>query len=188
MNPPDVDSPLDAALSRKEQPTRLVPDWPLPPYGFVPGKFPHPVSDPRGHSFGVAPSTPETLDLEKWSTNKVYLRGFDLFNHGYYWESHVDWESLWLACGRTGVAADFLKGLIKLAAAGVKHREGKPRGVKSHVGRAGELWHGVAHSLGSKQVLFLGLQLDDLVELAERIFRKGWPEEAPLLLPLLPVK
>ena len=34
-------------------------------------------------------------------------------------KSHVAWESLWMACGRKGAVADFLKGLIKLAAAGV---------------------------------------------------------------------
>src|SRR4051794_23916492 len=31
---------------------RLLPDEPLPPYSFVPGRFPHPVRDPAGHSFG----------------------------------------------------------------------------------------------------------------------------------------
>ena len=32
-----------------------------------------------------------------------------------------------LACGRKGVVADFMKGLIKLAAAGVKALEARPR-------------------------------------------------------------
>ena len=42
-----------------------------------------------------------------------------MFNGGFYWES-LAWESLWLACGRKGVVADFLKGLIKLAAGMLK--------------------------------------------------------------------
>src|SRR6202171_6004569 len=96
---------------------------PLPPYSFVPGLFPHPVSDPRGHSFGQHFTAPALPDPEKWSSNAPYLCGLDLFNHGYYWEAHEAWESLWHACGHKGLVADFLKGLIKLAAGGVKKRE-----------------------------------------------------------------
>jgi hypothetical protein len=58
---------------------------------------------------------------------RAYLRGIDLFNFGYWWESHEAWEGLWRACGRRGPAADFLKGLIKLAAAGVKASTGTAR-------------------------------------------------------------
>ena len=114
---------------------RLVPDVPLPPYSFVPGHRPHPVSDPAGHSFGTAPPTPPEFDPAAWATNRTYLYAIDLFNHGYYWEAHEAWESLWHACGRTGRIADFLKGLIKLAAAGVKVREGRPAGVVGHARR-----------------------------------------------------
>jgi hypothetical protein len=35
--------------------TRYVVDEPLPPYAHVPSRTPHPVSDPRGHSFGLTP-------------------------------------------------------------------------------------------------------------------------------------
>ena len=66
--------------------------------------------------------------------------GVDLFNHGYYWEAHEVWEGLWHACGRKGTLADFLKGLIRLAAAGVKAREGNPTGVIRHARRAEELF------------------------------------------------
>ena len=118
--------------SRSENPRipRLVPEVPLPPYAFVPGRTPHPISDPHGHSFGLKPTVPPEFNLENWDTSKAYLFAFDLFNAGFYWESHEQWESLWHACGRTGPAADFLKGLIKLAAAGVKHLEGNPVGRK----------------------------------------------------------
>jgi len=68
-------------------------------------------------------------DPANWQASAEYLRGIELFNHGYYWESHEVWESLWHAAGRTGPIADFLKGLIALAAAGVKVREGKAAGV-----------------------------------------------------------
>src|SRR5436190_73921 len=127
---------------------RLVPEEPLPPYAFVPGRFPHPESDPAGHSFGSDRAPTAALDPERWEASKPYLYGLDLFNAGFYWESHVAWESLWLAAQRKGVVADFLKGLIQLAAAGVKHAEGKPQGVQSHASRAAELWREVAQSLG----------------------------------------
>ena len=118
---------------------RLIPDRPFPAYAFVPGRCPHPISDPAGHSFGASPAPSAPVKPEQWAANPTYLYGLDLFNAGYYWESHVEFESLWMACGRQGVVAAFLKGLIQLAAAGVKHGEGRPVGVKSHAGRAAEL-------------------------------------------------
>jgi hypothetical protein len=161
---------------------RYVPEEPLPPYAFVPGQSPHPISDPAGHSFGHRPETPAAPDPERWHECRPYLRGLDLFNHGYYWEAHEVWESLWQAAGRKGVLADFLKGLIKLAAAGVKHREGKPEGVKSHVHRTAELWRGTARSVGAEGS-YLGFQFPTLIELAETTCQKGWPEAPPVLLP-----
>jgi uncharacterized protein len=162
---------------------RLVPDEPFPSYAFVPGRFPHPASNPAGHSFGIEPPVPPKPEPERWQESRPYLHGIDLFNGGYYWESHVAWESLWLACGRKGVAADFLKGLIKFAAAGVKFLEGKPEGVRSHSGRAAELWRGVSHM---EREFFMGFCIAELIDLAEQIHQKGWPEKPPFLLPMMP--
>jgi hypothetical protein len=161
---------------------RLVPDRPFPPYSFVPGRFPHPVSDPAGHSHGQQAEPPAPLDPNRWQESSDYLYGLDLFNHGYYWEAHEAWEGLWHVAGREGTVADFLKGLIKLAAAGVKHREGKPDGVKSHACRAAELFHEVARSPGTEGP-FLGFRLGELIEVAEAICQEGWPGVPPLLLP-----
>jgi uncharacterized protein len=174
---------LALAQGKKKMTVRLVPDRPLPPYSFVPGRFPHPVSDPAGHSFGARPPLPCALDPQEWAANQTYLYGLDLFNASCYWEAHVEFESLWLACGRKGVVAEFLKGLIKLAAAGVKHLEGRPPGVQSHAGRAATLWREVAHALGAGQDHFLGLDIQRLVDLATMISRQGWPVTPPLLLP-----
>jgi len=111
----------------------------LPPYSYVPGQHPHPISDPAGHSHGHSPERAAPLDDAQWRTNEVWLWAIDLFNHGFYWEAHEAWEGLWHAAGRRGPAADFLKGLIKLAAAGVKAHEGRPEGVKLHAARAAQL-------------------------------------------------
>lgn len=144
---------------------RLVHDEPFPPYSFVPGRFPHPVSDPAGHCFGVATQPAPPLDSDRWAANRRYLYGIDLFNAGYYWEAHEAWESLWHACGRTGRTADFLKGLIKLAAAGVKVRENRLRGAVSHARTAADLFRQtrVAHER------YLGLLLDDLIRFADAV-------------------
>src|SRR5208282_3835567 len=96
-------------------PPRLVPEMAFPPYAFVPGYFPHPLSSPQGHSFGLQPEHPACLDPTNWQACRPFLRGLDLFNYGYYWEAHEVWEGLWNACGRSGMTADVLKGLIKLA-------------------------------------------------------------------------
>lgn len=124
----------------------------MPPYSYVPGRFPHPVSDARGHSFRNA-SEPEKGQVRNpglsinfdpdWKSSPDYLFGIDLFNHGFYWEAHETWERLWIVFGRSGSNADFIKGLIKLAAAGVKAREGRTIGVQRHARRAEELFREV---------------------------------------------
>ena len=160
----------------------LLPDEPLPPYAFVPGRAPHPESDPAGHSFGVVRG-PAVFDPDEWFRCRAYLRGLDLFNAGFPWESHVEFESLWLACGRRGPSADYFKAWVHLAAACVKHREGVPGGVSSHAARAAALWRGVLEARGDS---FLGFDLAELARLAENIHQAGWPSPSPVLLPRIP--
>ncbi|HEY5311935.1 MAG TPA: DUF309 domain-containing protein, partial [Pirellulales bacterium] len=105
----------------------------------------------------------------RWRECRPYLFGLDLFNHGYYWEAHETWEAIWHACGRTGPAGDFIKGLIKLAAAGVKAREGRPEGVRTHGRRAAELFQQIAAQLPPEQTCYFGLALPRLIALATAI-------------------
>ena len=94
---------------------------PLPPYTYVPGgPWPHPRSSPQGHSYGHAPPKLAITAANQCVASGTFLRGVALFNAGYYWEAHDVWEGLWHAYGRHGLAADVVKALIKLAAAGVK--------------------------------------------------------------------
>jgi predicted metal-dependent hydrolase len=88
----------------------------------------------------------------------TFLRGVALFNAGYYWEAHEVWEGLWHAYGRRGVWADVIKALIKLAAAGVKVREGHEHGVRTHSRRAAELF---ASAVSAGATHHLGLDLDE---------------------------
>lgn len=96
----------------------------------------------------------------------AYRRGFTLFNAGYYWEAHEVWESLWHAHGRRGPTADLLRGLIKLAAAGVKVREHQPRGVTTHAQRATLLFATLRDLVGAS---LHGLDLHALETLSRQV-------------------
>ena len=104
----------------------------FPPYTHVPGQTPHPFSDPLGHSFGKQETGPFDLD-------ERFGRGLELFQHGFYWEAHEAWEQAWILLERKGDAANYMKGLIKLAAAGVKSLEKNKAGAERHLKRAQEL-------------------------------------------------
>jgi hypothetical protein len=148
---------------------RFVPDEPFPPYSYVTGRFPHPTRDPAGHSFGAVPAHCPAPDPIRWRDCRAYLYGLDLFNHGYYWEAHEVWEGIWHACGRAGPTGSFIQGLIKLAAAGVKAREGRPKGVRTHAQRAAELFRQVAGGLPPEQIYYYGLSLHRLMRLATKV-------------------
>lgn len=147
---------------------RYAPEFEFPPYSYVPGKYPHPESDPAGHSFGKQLEPISLSPNQKLAEHTTFLYAVDLFNHGYYWESHEQWEQLWHACGRTGPTADLLKGLIKLAAAGVKFKQGVPTGMQRHCNRAIELFQ----SLDQDELMNLrydGINMGLLIEIATQI-------------------
>lgn len=115
-------------------PSRLTRERAFPAYAYLPGSdLPHPVRDPRGHSYEqesppVAGAMAPPADALRW--------GMDLFNHGYYWEAHEAWEPLWLAARDNPPDRALFKGLIMLAATGVKIRERKWVAALRHARRA----------------------------------------------------
>lgn len=131
---------------------RYVCDRPFPSYSYVPGREPHPISHPQGHSYGQTLSiiVPE---LETLTREARYLYGVDLFNYGFYWEAHETWESLWRGSSSTENDEDlralrlFLQGLIKLAASAVKAREGSAQGAARHALGASVLFQTAMHHL-----------------------------------------
>lgn len=152
-------------------PSRLAPTLPLPPYSYVPGHdLPHPVNDPRGHSFSsrhpplAIPELPTEPASRRHTlaafltTSSPWLYALDLFNGGYSWEAHEAWEHFWNVLGRTTPEARCVQGLIHLAAAAVKIREGKPAGVSRHTQRAQELLGDTGASSG----FVVGQCVDDL--------------------------
>src|SRR6516225_214225 len=127
----------------------------LPPYAFVPGgPWPHPPAVDRS----LQPAKP--IEEVNWSQSKEYVSGSMLFNAGYYWEAHECWEALWHAHGRRGPTADLLKGLIKLAAAGVKVRQRQRHGVVTHARRAAACFAAARAAGGRFQ---LGLDLEEWI-------------------------
>ncbi len=152
-------------------------DHAMPPYAFVPGgPWPHPTGSPQGHSAGRKPEPREPIEGDNWALCEAYLRGVALFNAGYYWEAHESWEALWHAHGRHGPTADLLKGLIKLAAAGVKVRQRQRHGVVTHAERAATQFANARNQGGRNQ---LGLDLDDWVATALAIAAAPPDDPAP---------
>ena len=151
----------------------MTPKDSLPPYSYVPGRFPHPATDPAGHSFAHQPQSVAPLDPARWQQSREFCHALRLFDAGYYWEAHEAWEALWVAAGRTGPDATALKGLIKLAAAGVKAREGNAAGVERHARRAAELFRAAQSELCGvrREVpsLWAGLYLPAIAVVAEHL-------------------
>jgi hypothetical protein len=117
---------------------RWLPQKNFPPYAYLPDKAPHRVRDPLGHSYHVEVEL-SLVAPEASLGSEVFLWGLDLFNHGYYWEAHEAWESLWQVAERGSSLRMLFKGLILLSAAGVKVREGKRAAAVRHAGRAAAL-------------------------------------------------
>jgi predicted metal-dependent hydrolase len=151
---------------------RLVPELPLPPYTYFPHcGHPHPTSDPAGHSYGRESLRVDPSERDEPERSLAFPRGCDLFNAGYYWEAHEAWESVWQCLGRTSRLALAAKGLIHLAAAGVKVRERVPAGVVSHATRARELF---ITSRGRSDDPVLGLDLEFLANQAAALAARDW--------------
>ena len=155
--------PAEPAISGLSPPRLTA--LPLPSYAYVPGRNPHPIRHPAGHRYGLPTPTYSALDPQHWAASEPYLYGIDLFNHGYYWEAHEVWEGLWRAHAHTEPIALFLQALIALAAAGVKQRQGRARGVQHHGERAQALLNQVALRLDHPRA-YLGLEVDVLLRLA----------------------
>ena len=137
---------------------RFLPEKPLPRYIFIPGVNPHPKKE-GGHMEGIRDPVTPPLHEDR-PEESVFLRyALDLFNHGYFWESHVYFEALWNAHGRKGDVADFFKALIKLGAAGVKVNIDQMTNAQEHYRSALELIKQIKEDRGEN---FLGFNLETI--------------------------
>lgn len=153
---------------------------PLPPYRYLPFRgdagLPHPRNDPAGHSYHAEEDYLPNFTPDDWPGCETYLFGIDLFNHGYFWEAHETWETVWLAAGgrETGCGV-FVQGLIQLAAAQLKRFIGEPRGALS-------LTAGACEKLATAEGLYLGIEVASLMTGAQRCLREDLGEFPKIFL------
>lgn len=170
-------------MDTTRQVPRLLPPTELPPYTFIPGsETPHPVRHPDGHSHGRKNRSSKPLTNENWAENRNYLLALDYFNMGFYWESHDEWERLWRVSGPDSSVGRFLKGLVKLSAAGIKVRENSIHGVRRHAASAGEVFADIAAESGSDR--FCGLVLTELQFAADRSAQLTYNQKLPVGQPI----
>lgn len=163
--------------------SRLLPTVELPKYTYISGtETPHPYRDSRGHSYGRKNRTVRPLVAESWADNRSYLLAIDYFNCGYYWEAHDEWERLWRASGPDETVGRFLKGLVKLSAAGIKVRERSIHGVRRHAASAGEVFADVAAEAGTDR--YCGLEFTMLQFAADRAAQLTYRRELPVGKPI----
>jgi predicted metal-dependent hydrolase len=157
--------------------SRLLPERSFPAYAYLPGRNPHPVRDPLGHSYGQQTENYGDSGLCRW--------GFDLFNHGYYWEAHEAWEALWRASEKDSSCRLLFKALILLAAAGIKVREAKAVSAVRHAERAAALLRKLVEMPDQSLFGAIGIPLELLAEKAIstvrappilRVTERGKPE------------
>lgn len=147
---------------------RWLPEKSFPCYAYLPGRQPHPMRDPAGHSYhseAIPAAEEASLDSD------MFLWGIDLFNHGYYWEAHEAWEGLWQIADRGAPLRTLFKGLILLSAAGVKIREGKHVAAMRHAGRAAALLRRLMNPPDRTIERALGMSPAALAEQAEAAAR-----------------
>jgi hypothetical protein len=134
----------------------------LPPYRFVPGETPRPSlpADPPARTRdGWKPA--EWRGIEEW------LWAVDLFNHGYWWESHEALEGLWHAAGRTTAQARFVQALIHLSAACLNRHRGHDAAARRQAARAVRGLHSARHAIAP---LVMGIDVEALAADIERAF------------------
>jgi hypothetical protein len=137
---------------------RYLPDEPWPPYAYRPGLDPHPTRDHDGHSHDVVTDDSEADPPAEWARSRRYLRGVDLYNHGFGWEAHEAWESMWHRPADPD-QAEWLQALIQLAAATVQDRIGHADGRTRLCHRALDHLQRVERN-GHR--VYMGLDLADL--------------------------
>ncbi|OUR95858.1 hypothetical protein A9Q84_15275 [Halobacteriovorax marinus] len=140
-----------------------MPEMDLPIYAFIPGRSTHP-NKPGGHMHGEEEPHAEPVEQDAPEENEILRFSLDLFNLEYFWESHVYLEALWNAHGRKGAIADFCKGIIMLAAAGIKLKLEQPAPGLGHLKRALELFEAIEEETDS---LFLGFNLAEIISHVE---------------------
>lgn len=146
---------------------------PLPPYRFIPGINPHPVRDEAGHGFGKPEPHAVHLDLSAWRTNEFYLYGVDLYNFGYWWESHEAWETYWHTTDKHSLEGHFFQGLIQISAALIKWHLQQPEGLE----RLFTIGRGRLQKVCDVHPLYMGIDLSKHLHQLDVHFQQVLPRD-----------
>ena len=98
--------------------TLFLPDLPLPERAYLPGQNTRSAIDPP-------PLTTSDGD-HRLAEDPCFLRGVDLFNHGFYYEAHEAWEQIWINLQKETPQRRLFNGLIQVSASLLKLRLGQP--------------------------------------------------------------
>lgn len=139
---------------------------PLPRYRHRPGETPRPEEGVR-----TAGSVPLLASPKRWRESTEYLHAVDLFNHGYWWECHEKLEELWIAAGRKGRQAVFLRAVIQAAAANLKWDQGVSTAARSLARQACERLAQVRSGEGAGR--YMGVDLEELERSLRRFHLEG---------------
>ena len=104
-------------------------DRPFPEYRYTPGVSPHPITDPRGHSYSDGDGEVSNDAVTSSDPESLFLFGVDLHNAGYWWEAHETWETVWLKTTPNTSVHHGLRGLIQVANTHLKLHQGRARAV-----------------------------------------------------------
>ncbi len=126
---------------------------PFPSYTHIPGLTPHPEKE-GGHHFNQQELKEEKIfnSDEENCFSETFCYGIDLLNHEFFWESHVLFEICWNQEGRKGEKSDFLKGLIKLGACGVKLKMKEEKLALEHFHRGRDLFSSITKTPHIKEI------------------------------------
>jgi predicted metal-dependent hydrolase len=103
------------------------------------------------------------VDAAAWRSSRMYLLGIDLYNLGYFWESHEAFEALWHAAGSASLEKQFFQAIIQIAASNLKFFMGADGAGRALAERA-------LAKLSDVPAEFMGLDVDALRrEVAARI-------------------
>ena len=138
----------------------------LPGYRHLPFQNAHPFLDKEGHSYGEKLTPAEGFNAENWQDSEEYLYCIDLFNNGFWWEAHERLKYISMAAGQDSETNHFIRGLIQVAAALLKHFMKEEDGART-LAKMG------IETLRKKEGIFLGIDITTLAHQVEECLQSA---------------
>ena len=134
-------------------------EFPLPARAHVPGSGSQPDMAPLER---VKQTCPKRIDPDDWRETIAYRYGWSLFDAGFFWEAHEIWEPVWHACTPNSRERLFLRALIQLANARLKHKMGRQNASARLLDEAGRFLADVIGPDLTSLLPFMGVDLPRL--------------------------